>query len=81
MMPSAFVLINTEVGLIDQVLEFLKKTPGVKEAYGVYGVYDIVSKVNTESMSALKETVIRQIRSISGVRSTLTMIIMEEIEK
>ena len=42
----------------------------------VYGVYDIVSKVNAESTTALKETVLERIRRVDKVRSTLTMIVM-----
>ncbi len=42
-MPSAFVLINAEIGSEDEVLKQLKSLPNVKESYVVYGVYDIVA--------------------------------------
>ncbi|MEM2082251.1 MAG: Lrp/AsnC ligand binding domain-containing protein [Candidatus Bathyarchaeia archaeon] len=76
-MPVAFVLINAEIGAEDVVLKELKKMPNVKEAYLVYGVYDIVAKVEAESMDKLRETITWKIRRLDKVRSTLTMIVIE----
>jgi len=76
-MPLAFVLINSEIGAEDEVLKELKKIENVKEAYVVYGVYDIVAKVEAETMDKLKEVVTWKIRRLDKVRSTLTMIVME----
>lgn len=77
-MPLAFVLINTEIGSENKVLEALKGVDGVVEAYAVYGVYDIVAKIKAESMDKLKEIVTWRVRRLDNVRSTLTMIVMEE---
>lgn len=76
-MPMAFVLINAEIGSEDDVLKDLKGVANVKEAYVVYGVYDIVAKVEAESMDKLKEVVTWKIRRLDKVRSTLTMIVVE----
>jgi len=76
-LPTAFVLVNTEIGSEDEVLEELKKVKGVQEAYKVYGVYDILTKVNAESMDKLKEIVTWRYRRIEKLRSTLTMIVIE----
>ena len=76
-MPSAFVLINAEIGSEDEVLKQLKSLPNVKESYVVYGVYDIVAKVSAETMDKLKEIVTWKIRRLDKVRSTLTMIVVE----
>ena len=75
---KAYVLIHTELGAIPEVLEAVKKIKEVKEAYSVYGVYDIVAKVEAESMVKLKEAVTWKIRRLNQVRSTLTMIVMED---
>jgi DNA-binding Lrp family transcriptional regulator len=76
-MPLAFVLINAEIGSEDEVLVELRKLGNVKESYVVYGVYDIVAKVEAESMDKLKEIVTWKIRRLDKVRSTLTMIVVE----
>lgn len=76
-MPAAFVLINAEIGTENELAQELKKIPNVKEAHTVYGVYDIVTKVEAETMDKLKELVTWKIRRLDRVRSTLTMIVME----
>jgi DNA-binding Lrp family transcriptional regulator len=73
----AFVLINAEIGSESELVEELRKMPYVKEAYLVYGVYDIIARIEAESMDKLKEIVTWKIRKLNKVRSTLTMIVME----
>jgi len=77
-MPKAFVLINVESGSEEEVLEQIKKIGGVEEAYYSYGVYDIIAKIKAATMVNLRETVTQKMRTISKVRSTLTLIMMEE---
>jgi DNA-binding Lrp family transcriptional regulator len=76
-MPMAFVLINTEMGSETEVLSALRKIANVKEAYIVYGVYDIVARVEAESMDKLKDIITWNIRRLNKVRSTLTMMATE----
>lgn len=80
-LPVAFVLINTEIGSESEVLKTLKGVEGVVEAYAVYGVYDVVAKIVADTMDKLKETVTWRVRRLDKVRSTLTMIVVEEPTK
>jgi DNA-binding Lrp family transcriptional regulator len=77
-MPQAFVLINVESGAEEEVVNQLKEVEGIQEAYFSYGVYDIITKIKADSMEKLKDTVTRKIRTLNRVRSTLTLIMMEE---
>jgi DNA-binding Lrp family transcriptional regulator len=77
-MPKAYVLINVESGFEDNVLQELKSILGVDEAYYSYGVYDIITKVKAETMEQLKDLVTKNIRALPKVRSTLTLIMMED---
>ena len=77
-MPIAFVLINEEIGSEEEVLKALKKVEGVQEAYAVYGVYDVIAKVRAETMVKVKDIITRSLRRLNKVRSTLTMIVIEE---
>ncbi|MCW4018887.1 MAG: Lrp/AsnC ligand binding domain-containing protein [Candidatus Bathyarchaeota archaeon] len=77
-MPRAYVLLNVETGAEDQVLKQLASLGAVKEAYVSYGVYDIIIKIQSETMQTLKETVTHKIRTINQVISTLTLIMTEE---
>lgn len=74
----AYVLINTEIGSENDVLREVKKINNVKESHVVYGVYDVVAKIESESMKKLKEIVTWKIRRLDNVRSTLTMLVIED---
>ena len=53
-MPTAYVLLNTEIGAENQVLKALKKIEGVEEAHHLWGVYDIIANVKADNMEKLK---------------------------
>ncbi len=72
---SAYVLITTEIDRQEEVLQALRGNGSVKEAYAVSGVYSIIAILEAESMVELKNIVSTNIRSLPGVRSTLTMVV------
>jgi DNA-binding Lrp family transcriptional regulator len=74
---QAFVLLNAEIGSEDEVVKELRKIASVKESYAAYGAYDIVAKVEAESMEKLREIINAKIRRLNKVRSTLTMVVVE----
>lgn len=75
-LATAFVLINAEIGSESEVLKGLKEIDEVKEAHMVYGVYDIIARISTETMQELKDIISWKIRRLDKVRSTLTMIVV-----
>jgi DNA-binding Lrp family transcriptional regulator len=76
-MVSAFVLINVALGSEEDVITKLRSIKDIKEAHRVYGVYDTIIKVESESVESLKDIVSSNIRKLPSVRSTLTMIIIQ----
>ena len=77
MLPTAFVLINTEPAWMDHVLKKIMTVEGVKEAVTVYGIYDIVAKVEADSMHKLKTIINDHIRKIHKVKATATMVVLK----
>ena len=77
-MPTAFVLINTEPASMPGVLKKVKAVEGVEEAEMVYGVYDIVAKVKTETMDQLKQIITYNIRRINNVLTTQTLLVVRQ---
>jgi DNA-binding Lrp family transcriptional regulator len=75
-MATAFILINAEMGAEAEVLKSLKDIQEVKEAHMVYGVYDIIARIETDAMQELKDIIRRKIRGLDKVKSTLTMIVL-----
>lgn len=76
-MPRALVLITVDSGTDPEVVKDLQTVPNVKEIYEVYGAYDIIVMVESDSNSKIKETVFSKIRQLDHVKSTLTMMIVE----
>lgn len=76
-MPMAYVLINTEPKNMENVVATLEKLDSVVEIFPVYGVYDVVAKIQAETMEKLKDIVTWNVRSLDNVRSTITMLILD----
>ncbi|MBP1449338.1 MAG: Lrp/AsnC ligand binding domain-containing protein [Thermoproteus sp.] len=80
-MVEAFVFINTDIGAEDEVLEALSKLPEVKEAMIVYGPYDLVARIATDTTEDLRRIVSEKIRRMQKIRSTTTLIIAKSVLK
>lgn len=75
---SAIILVQTEIGAESKVLDDLMKIPEVREAYIVYGTYDVVVKIETDTLEKIREIVTNKIRKLPDIRTTVTMIVVEE---
>jgi len=76
-MALCYVLINVELGFEEKVLKNVSDIPNVKECHRVYGIYDMIAKVEANTLDLLKEIVTWKIRRLSGVRSTVTTVVIE----
>jgi len=74
-MAMAYVLLNSEIGFEKDVLEVLKDIPEVKESFRIFGVYDIIIKVEADTIGEVKK-LINEIRQVENVRATLMMIVI-----
>ncbi len=76
-MPMAFVLIGVEAGSEAGVISQLNSMDNVKDVYPVYGVYDIVAKIEAKSEKELKETITYKLRGLPKIKSTQTLMVSE----
>ena len=76
-MPIAYILINYEIGTEDRILNRLKNLPGVVEVSELNGIYDIIVKISSDNLDNIKENIIKHIRTIKTIRSTMTLIVTE----
>jgi len=74
-MARAFVLVNTDIGMENEVEENLAIIPEVKERWVVYGVYDLIAFIEAEDRDALNEIVVSKIGRMDGILSTNIMIV------
>jgi len=70
---EAYILINTEPGMIWAVAEATLKIEGVKMAHAVTGQFDAVAYVEFLKMEDLGK-IIEKIQRLRGVRRTQTLI-------
>jgi DNA-binding Lrp family transcriptional regulator len=80
-LAGAIVLIQTSIGAESRVLEQLYSIPEVKEVYIVYGSYDVVAKVEADTLEKIREVITDKIMKLNDIRTTVTMIIVEERKK
>lgn len=74
----AFVLVNTDPSYMDDVHQELLAIDGVLEAHMLYGAVDIIAIVESDTMKELKEILAWKIRKIEKIRSSHTLIAMDD---
>ena len=84
--PTAYILINSDLGTDVSIIEYLNKTLAEEkdiqfEVNGVYGVYDIIVKLTSENGETLRGIITNKVRKIDHVQSTLTMMVIDEQDK
>jgi DNA-binding Lrp family transcriptional regulator len=80
-MPSAIIILNTDIGKENEVAEKVSKISGVESTHVVYGVYDVVAKATSDTSDQLDTNVVESIRQVPFVRSTLTLIVSREYKR
>jgi len=73
-MPSAYLLINCDLGSEESVIKEIREIVDVKKVEGTYGPYDMIVTVESYNMEELKKNIMWKIRSIPQVRSTVTLL-------
>ena len=63
--------------VLKNLLSASKAIPGVKEVHGTFGAYDILAKIESPTVEALREVITWKIRKIEKIRSTLTLMGIE----
>lgn len=77
-MPSAYVLLNCELGCEAVVIDEIRTLSHVSEVNRVYGSsYDMIIKVSAETTDRLNQIISSKIRRIEKVKATQTMMVIE----
>ena len=69
----AFILIRVKSGLEHEVTAKLDQISDIKESHIVFGVWDLVAKIETPNLQKL-DYIVTQIRKIAGVEQTTTLL-------
>ena len=71
-MVQAYILIQTEVGSASRVAEEIRQISGVTQADDVTGPYDVIARVEANTVDELGKLVIARIQDVPGITRTLT---------
>jgi DNA-binding Lrp family transcriptional regulator len=71
-MVEAIVLVQVKVGMSSAVAQAVGEIGGVSEAYVVTGPYDVIVRVEADSLDELGQMVALRIQAVEGVSRTLT---------
>ncbi len=73
-METLYLLVETEVGKLDDVIRRLKGVTGVVEVQAVTGPFDLIVKVEAAHINQALDVVVHKIRRISGIKATETLV-------
>ncbi len=73
-METLYLLVETELGKLEEVLRRLRTVPGVTEVEAVTGPFDLIVKVQAPQINQALDVVVHKIRRIPGIKATETLV-------
>ncbi|MBN1963323.1 MAG: Lrp/AsnC ligand binding domain-containing protein [Anaerolineae bacterium] len=74
---KAYVLINTRIGAIAEVVRNLRRVPSVQSAEMTFGEYDLIAVVSVADLDTLAKVISREIQTIPDVTHTITCLAVD----
>ncbi len=74
-METVYVLIVSELGSEQHVIEKLLMINEIKEVNQLWGAYDVVVKVVGSTLDNVREIITEKIRMIEGIKTTVSLIV------
>jgi DNA-binding Lrp family transcriptional regulator len=76
-MVIAYVLINYDFDHKSEVMKNLSQLPGTLELVQLDAAYDILIKLELETVEELKETIKGHLRKVPHIRNTIALVAIE----
>ncbi len=73
-METLYLLVETEVGRLEEVARRVHQIPNVVEVEGVTGPFDLIVKVQATHINEALDVVMTKIRRVPGIKSTETLV-------
>ena len=80
-MVTAFILMQTERGLVNEIAEKLQSISGISEVYSVSGKYDLIAIVRVSDTDSLAELVTKRMPVLTGIKKTETMLAFQSYSR
>lgn len=75
-METLYLLVETEVGHLEDVRRRIQSVPNVVEVEAVTGPYDLIVKVQAPHINEALDIVVHKIRRVPGIKGTETLVTM-----
>jgi DNA-binding Lrp family transcriptional regulator len=75
-METLYLLVETDVGRLEDVRKRLRTIPNVVEVEVVTGPFDLIVKVQAEHINTALDIVMTKIRKVPGIKGTETLVTM-----
>jgi DNA-binding Lrp family transcriptional regulator len=76
MTAKAYVLIETQVGRTKQVVDTIRKLPGVVLVDSVTGPYDAIAVIQAETLNDIGALIVEKIHPVAGISRTVTCLVL-----
>ena len=73
-METLYLLVETDVGRLEEVMRRLRAIPNVVEVDAVTGPFDLIVKVQAEHINTALDVVVQKIRRSPGIKGTETLV-------
>ena len=73
-METLYLLVETDVGRLEDVMRRLKAVPNVVEVEAVTGPFDLIVKVQADHINTALDIVVSKIRKVPGIKGTETLV-------
>lgn len=73
-METIYLLVETDVGMLEDVARRIRAVNNVVEVQGVTGPFDLIVKVQAEHINTALDVVMTRIRRVPGIKSTETLV-------
>lgn len=73
-METLYLLVETDVGRLEEVMRRVQGVPHVVEVQGVTGPFDLIVKLQAPHINEALDVVMTRIRRIPGIKSTETLV-------
>ena len=73
-METLYLLVETDVGRLEEVAKRVRTIPTVVEVQGVTGPFDLIVKLQAPHINQALDVVMNKIRRVPGIKSTETLV-------
>ena len=73
-METLYLLVETEVGRLEEVVKRIRQVPHVVEVEAVTGPFDLIVKIQAAHVNEALDVVVHRIRRIAGIKGTETLV-------